>query len=108
MWVGSPLVVGVGAANAVGLTATIVNSQQSKTWTAMSRTCRRLFTLCFKDLRDRLCRFEENRWMQVEDTEFMGILPMKFATSFVLEKLRDDFIGQSGGFDPYQTGELQE
>jgi hypothetical protein len=38
----------------------------------------------------------------------MGILPMKFATSFVLEKLRDDFVGQSGGFDAYQLGELHE
>ena len=38
----------------------------------------------------------------------MGILPMKFALSFVLEKLRDNFVGQSGGFDPYQTGELHE
>ncbi len=38
----------------------------------------------------------------------MGILPMKFATSFVLEKLRDDFVGQSGGFDPCQLGELHE
>lgn len=74
----------------------------------MTRTCCKPFVLRFEAWRDRLCCFEENRWVQVEDTEFMGILPMKFAMSFVLEKLRDDFVGQSGGFDLYQPGELQE